>query len=122
MAWTRAPKCDPDGRLRRGGPVCSRSRAMTGSRSARMRAAFAKVTFWPGRTSGAMVMQLSLAFRRVARYQGGELGQGFDAELGEGVLEVRLHRVAGQEQPGRDLRIGQALARQAHDRELRIGQ
>jgi hypothetical protein len=36
-------------------------------------------------------MQLSLALRPVARYQGSELGPGFDAELGEGVLEVRLH-------------------------------
>src|SRR6516165_4220734 len=65
MARTRVAKCDSDGRLRRGGPACSSSRAMTGSLAARMRAAAGKVAFRPGWMSDAVVIQSSLAHAAV---------------------------------------------------------
>src|SRR5215470_8237353 len=43
MARTSVPKCDSVGRLSRGGPASATSRAMTGSRSARIRAAAPKL-------------------------------------------------------------------------------
>src|SRR5512140_879496 len=43
MARTSVPKCVSVGRLSRGGPASATSRAMTGSRSARIRAAAPKL-------------------------------------------------------------------------------
>jgi hypothetical protein len=58
MARTKVAKCDSNGRLSRGGPVCASSPAMTGSRSARMRAAAVKLTFRRETSVVAVMLQV----------------------------------------------------------------
>jgi len=54
--------------------------------------------------------------------RGGQLAAGADAELGEYLAQVPLDRARGQEQPGADLRIGQAVTRQPGNAGLLRGQ
>src|SRR5215469_15655640 len=54
--------------------------------------------------------------------RGGQLAAGADAELGEYLAQVPLDRPRGQEQPGADLRISQAVARQPGDEGFLRGQ
>src|SRR5580704_7053172 len=61
---------------------------------------------------------LKSGIRRLGLGRGGDRGQfrpRAQPELGEDVLEMSLHRVAGQEQPVGDLGIGMTLSRQRHD-------
>ena len=55
----------------------------------------------------------------LARRESGQFCAGPDAKLGEDVLEVSLYRVAGQKQPGGDLRVGKPLGCEAHYRDFR---
>ena len=50
----------------------------------------------------------------------GQLGPRAQPELGEDMLEMSLHRVAGQEQPAGDLRVGMTLGRERHDSPLAL--
>jgi hypothetical protein len=45
-----------------------------------------------------------------------------DAELGEGIVEMRFHRVRGNVQLLRDPAVGRALCDEVDDRELGIGE
>ena len=63
-----------------------------------------------------MVRRLALA------RQAGQLDPGPDAELGEDVAQVRVHRVRGNVQPLGDLTVGRALGDQPDDRQLGGGQ
>jgi hypothetical protein len=51
-----------------------------------------------------------------------ELTAGADAELGEDLAQVVLDGVGADEQPGADLRVGQAVAGQPRDLGLLGGQ
>ena len=59
---------------------------------------------------------------RVAGQGPVELAAGADAELGEDLAQVVLHRAGADEQPGGDLRIGQAVPGQPGDLGLLGGQ
>jgi len=50
-----------------------------------------------------------------------ELAAGADAELGEDLAQVVLDRARADEQPGADLRVGQAVAGQPRDLSLLWG-
>jgi len=51
-----------------------------------------------------------------------QLGSGRDAELGEGVVKMRLHGMRGQVQLFRDRAVGRALCDEVDDLELGVGE
>ena len=54
-----------------------------------------------------------------ARYLHGELCASVDAEFGEDVRKMRLHRVGGHEETGRDFSVRETIVNKVSDLSLR---